>query len=203
MNIQGVNVVVIGHDLKEPVIPEMRNCSNWEFYKKRKNLCIVLDKLNKISKADQTKILRKSIDTLDSDVRETLMMTDADSMNEARVALGILDYLKVDSISEYYGHGITCEKNENGFFELNCISSLCNNCEVKPMFTDSDFTIPDLVRFHQFVLDKYSYVNKKGETKEGKRTVKKEFEETFQDFKSGFDSKSAVYLLHRYEIKND
>ena len=111
--------------------------------------------------------------------------------------------MEVDSMSEYYGHGITCEKNENGFFKLNCILSLCNNCEVKPMFTDSDFTIPDVVRFHQFVLDKYSYVNKKGETKEGKRTVRKEFEETFQDFKSGFDSKRAMYLLHRYEIKND
>ena len=85
---------VVPDDLEEPVVPEMRNCSNWEFDKKRKNLCIVLDKLNKISKADQTKILRKSIDTVDSDVRETLMMTDTDSVNEAKVAVGILEYLK-------------------------------------------------------------------------------------------------------------
>ena len=60
-----------------------------------------------------------------------------------------------------------------------------------------------LSRFHQFVLEKYEYLTNLGVMKEGKRTVRKEFVESFENFKTYFNNQAVTYLLHRYEIKND
>ena len=49
----------------------------------------------------------------------------------------------------------------------------------------------------------YNYRNKKGEKKDGKRTIRKSFRETFAKFKTNFDAVGQLYLLHRYECEND
>ena len=72
------------------------------------------------------------------------------------------------------------------------------------MYVDEDFEKQEKgVRFHEFVVETYTYTNKKGEKKTGSRTIRKEFVEEFHEFKSNIDSKRSAYLLHRYEIKND
>ena len=106
-------------------------------------------------------------------------------------------------MSQYFGNGIECESDANGFFKLNCLTSSCDQCKLLPMFTDVDFNKPEEVTYHQFVVDTYKYTNKKGEEKTGSRTVRKKFTEAFDIFKNTFDSKAELYLLHRFEIKQD
>ena len=71
-----------------------RVCSNRELYKKRDDLKHVLENIASLPKKHQANILRKSFDCVDEDVMETLMMSNIDSINEAKVATGMINYLK-------------------------------------------------------------------------------------------------------------
>ena len=62
--------------------------------KKTRNLTAVLNNIKVLAHNDQAKILRKSFNALNSDATETLMMTDINQVNEAKVATGVLEYLK-------------------------------------------------------------------------------------------------------------
>ena len=49
----------------------------------------------------------------------------------------------VDSMTQYYSHSCTCAKSENGFLKLQCLTSTCDNCNIKQaMPTNDDFIIP-------------------------------------------------------------
>lgn len=100
-------------------------------------------------------------------------------------------------MSAYFAYDITCNQDQNGFYQLRCILSECEDCNLKPMFSNDDFNNPENVNYFQF-----EEVDKKGEEKIGKRTVRVQKSESFDDFKSGFDKYSQLYLLHRYECKN-
>ena len=112
---------------------------------------------------------------------------------------------KTHYITQYYGSKILCESDINGYFRLECLSPSCenNDCKVTPMFDDSAFKKPQKVTYDQFVTDTYTYLNENSEKKEGKRTIRKQFSETFDKFKAEFDGNAKAYLLHRYEIIND
>ena len=71
------------------------------------------------------------------------------------------------------------------------------------IFDDPDFNKPTDVSFDQFVAEDYTYLNKEGEEKVGKRTIRKKITKTFDTFKGEFDGNAKLYLLHRYEILND
>ena len=68
------------------------------------------------------------------------------------------------------------------------------------MFTRNDFQIPQIIKCDQFVHEKYTYTNKKGEQKTGQRIIRKQFIKNFNEFKDYLDGKCAVYLLHRFEV---
>ena len=117
------------------------------------------------------------------------------------------DVEKSTSLSEYFGHGITCPKNANGYYDLKCIISQCRNSDCSPMstmYSESDFIdIEKCITYHQFVIENYEYTNRKGVAKVGCRTVRKPFQETMLQLKQKIDSNAFVYLKHRFEIKND
>ena len=48
-----------------------------------------------------------------------------------------------------------------------------------------------------------SILTKKVRKKEGKRTIRTDFFESFETFKETLDNKGTKYLIHRFEIKND
>ena len=59
------------------------------------------------------------------------------------------------------------------------------------------------VKFHQFVVEEYPYLSKKGEMKSGKGIIRKDFNEAIQEFINICDGKQSAYLLYQFEIKND
>ena len=83
------------------------------------------------------------------------------------------------SISEFFANADNrnCELDANGFWQLRCINGTCTDCElIKPF---------------------------KREVKNGARTIRKTFIESFEEFESNLYTKQNVYLLHRYECRND
>ena len=99
---------------------------------------------------------------------------------------------KSDTLSDYCLHGTTCEKEPNGFYQLKYVSAESEKCSMKDMFENDDFTIPASVKYEQFVRDDYIYMGKDGTEKTGNRTVRKQFEQSF-------DSNRVSYLIHRFE----
>ena len=114
---------------------------------------------------------------------------------------------KMTSMSEYFAHGIECMKDENGYYQLKCISSECDNdnCRLKPIFQSDDFEIPNpnIVCYGQYVSVIEEYVNKDGEKKQCTRTIRQSFSEPLELFKANLEAKGSLYLLHRLECKND
>ena len=62
--------------------------------RKSNNLTMALEKISTLAQADQRKILRRSLGGVAVDVKNTLLMTESDSVNEAKLGCGVLDYLK-------------------------------------------------------------------------------------------------------------
>ena len=113
--------------------------------------------------------------------------------------------LKYKALSEYFGSGITCPKDINGYYQRKCIAGECEmdgSTPTKTKYTNEHFDIPKMV-YNQFILETYEYTNRKGEKTEGKCTVRKTFHDEFDSFKSKLDSCGASYMNHRFEIKND
>ena len=114
-----------------------------------------------------------------------------------------------NSLSEYFGHGIKCPFDANGYFQQKCIAGQCDNKDCSPTsvrYTSDQFNIPnsDNVEYYQFLLEQYKYKCKKtGKEKEGKRTIRQEFKDTFENLKGSLDKSGVSYLNHRFEIKND
>ena len=109
-----------------------------------------------------------------------------------------------DSMTKYFSNGCKCQPSENGSLQLECINGNCSECKLSSLFAEDDFKDTQAnVHFHQFVVQEYTYKSKSGEQKTGKRTVRKEFEEKFSEFKENIDKKGPSYLVHRFEIKND
>ena len=80
-----------------------------------------------------------------------------------------------NSISEYFGSGITCPKDINGYYQRKCIAGECemDGCTpTKTKYTNKHFDIPKTVEYNQFVLETYEYTNRKGEKTEGKHSKK-------------------------------
>ena len=75
-------------------------------------------------------------------------------------------------MSSYFANGISCAQDQNCFYQLKCISSDCDKCELVPMFSNKDFNIPDNVNYFQFEVEEYTYKNKAGEEKTGRRTAR-------------------------------
>ena len=109
------------------------------------------------------------------------------------------------SISEFFANADNrnCELDANGFWQLRCINGTCTDCELIKPFKREDFTVIDNVSFNQFVVESFSYTNKKMEVKNGARTIRKTFIESFEEFESNLYTKQNVYILHRYECRND
>ena len=110
---------------------------------------------------------------------------------------------KEDSMTKYFSNGCLCKLSEDGFLNLKCITGQCNVCIFSPLYDLSCFKDQGAVKFHQFVVEEYAYLSKKGEMKFGKQACRKLFFEPIQEFITKFDSKQSAYLLHRFEIKND
>ena len=104
----------------------------------------------------------------------------------------------------FFGNGILCEYDPNGFYQLSCIQAHCSNvdCKTTNPFSETDLKQGD-ISFNQYVVDTYTYKNRKGENKQGTRTVRKTFIEPFKEFEQKLFAKGKAYLLHRYECKND
>lgn len=114
---------------------------------------------------------------------------------------------KTDSLTSYFGYGIKCPMGENGYYQDQCISGLCEEqgCSAETVkYSLADFKVPEKIDYQQFVKEGYTYISKKTkEKKEGSRTVRKVFTESFESLKENFDSMGSSYLHHRFEIKND
>ena len=71
-----------------------------------------------------------------------------------------------ESMTKYFSNGCTCEPSENGFVKLECITGTCSNCQISPLHDISAYDEQHkIVRFHQFVVDEYTYISKKKENK--------------------------------------
>ena len=106
-------------------------------------------------------------------------------------------------MSAYFGHGIICNCDADGFYQLKCLTAQCKKCKLILKFSTSDFDIPDKVHYLQFELEEYSYKNKEGEEKIGKRTTLFTKTDSFAELKCNFHKKCTLYLLHRYECLNN
>ena len=51
--------------------------------------------------------------------------------------------------------------------------------------------------------EEYTYATKIGKEVKRKRTIRKQFDELFIVFKTSFDNKCTMYLIHRYQCIND
>ena len=95
------------------------------------------------------------------------------------------------SISEFFANADNrnCELDADGFWQLRCINGTCTDCELIQPFKREDFTVIDNVSFNQFVVESFSYTNKKMEVKNGARTIRKTFIESFEEFESNLYTK--------------
>ena len=82
----------------------------------------------------------------------------------------LLKHLKADvelihSLSEYFGYGVTCPKDVNGYFQIKCIASECDNLDCsssKARYTNKHFDLPNVdVKYNQFVVENFGYTNQK------------------------------------------
>ena len=98
-----------------------------------------------------------------------------------------------------------CPRDPNGFYQLKCISGLCNDCSLVRPYKKDDFCEKKikLITLTQYVVEKYTYKNKEGKQVEGSRTVQQTFSEDFKTFESKLYEKQYPYLLHQYECFND
>ena len=94
-------------------------------------------------------------------------------------------------------------KNIMVFINWNALLLECENCKLVPKFNNNDFDIPSEVHYDQFGNDEYTYINKNDEEIKGKRTIRKTFNEPFNECKTLFDNAGVCYLIHRYECVND
>lgn len=113
----------------------------------------------------------------------------------------------IPSLSDFFAYNSgNCDLDINGFHKLKCISGTCDDCSLIKPFTLDDFDssiVNGTLTFYQFVIDDYKYVNKKGDSMQGKRTVRKNVTEEFQILEDNLYSKRLPYLLHRFECLND
>ena len=107
---------------------------------------------------------------------------------------------KISSMSAYFGHGITCNQNQNGFYQLECISNNCDNCKQLPMFSMDDFDVPDEVSYPQFEVEEYTFMNKAGILKKASRTVRLQKTGSANFY---LDSMRKVSCIYYIECKND
>ena len=119
---------------------------------------------------------------------------------------------KLSSISKLFAFSDNpCELDQNGYYQLKCITETCVNCTLVKPFAKEDFAECGDISFHQFVVETYPIKNKAGETirnKDGKerigsRTVQKTFVERFEEFEVNLYSSQKAYLLHQFECHND
>ena len=69
-------------------------CSAWTYRRKSENLTSILDKITELSKRDQERIMHKGFRSSNIELSESLLMTNADSIHEGKLAVGVLGFLK-------------------------------------------------------------------------------------------------------------
>lgn len=80
----------------------------------------------------------------------------------------------------------------NGYLKLKCITGQCNVCIFSPMYDLSCFKDKGVVKFHQFVVEEYTYISKKEEMKYRKQTIRKDFNEAIRKSVNKFDSNQSA-----------
>ena len=73
--------------------------------------------------------------------------------------------LKNSSISKLFAfYDNRCELDQNGYYQLKCITETCVNCTFVKPFAKEDFAECGDISFHQFIVETYPIKNKAGET---------------------------------------
>ena len=68
-----------------------------------------------------------------------------------------------NSLTEYFGAGILCPKDVNGYFHQKCIAGECQNKDCSstdPKYITNQFKLGK-VDYNQFVVDKNTYIKQK------------------------------------------
>ena len=67
----------------------------------------------------------------------------------------------------FFGNGILCEYDPNGFYQLSCIQAHCSNvdCKTTNPFSETDLKQGD-ISFNQYVVDTYTYTDRVDEFEE-------------------------------------
>ena len=121
----GVNLAPVEHE-------NTPSCSRREFYRKINNLSSVLEKLNK----EQSKILRESLEQVDSDVIDVLVRSNVDNINSGKIVNRLMNYLKTFSFYSkedqvQFGSLVYCVCREN-LFDDNFFQWFCKRIDKRP-----------------------------------------------------------------------